>query len=41
MGLRYMRHRASVIGATLTIHADDGGGTAVRCVIPVSPDAVV
>ena len=40
MGLRYMRHRASVIGATLTIRADDREGTTVRCVIPVSADAV-
>jgi len=40
MGLRYMRHRASVIGATLTIRAEDGGGTAVRCVFPVPADAV-
>jgi two-component system, LuxR family, sensor kinase FixL len=33
-GLRMMRHRASVIGATVAIEASDRGGTVVRCVVP-------
>ncbi len=40
MGLRYMRHRARVIGATLAIHPGDSGGTVVRCVVPISAAAV-
>jgi signal transduction histidine kinase len=34
MGLRYMRHRAHVIGATVTIAPERGCGTRVRCVLP-------
>jgi PAS domain S-box-containing protein len=33
MGLRIMRHRASVIGARLTVDSDSGRGTAVTCVL--------
>jgi len=35
MGLRYMRYRASVIGATLEVGAAAAGGTIVRCALPV------
>jgi len=40
MGLRYMRHRASVIGATLAIRADGDRATVVRCALPVASQAV-
>jgi signal transduction histidine kinase len=33
-GLRMMRHRASVIGATVAIGPSERGGTVVRCVVP-------
>jgi len=39
MGLRYMRHRASVIGATLELSAGAAGGTIVRCALPVDSDS--
>ncbi|HVH66718.1 MAG TPA: hypothetical protein VM716_02530 [Gemmatimonadales bacterium] len=32
MGLRIMRHRASLIGATLELRPAEGGGLVVRCV---------
>jgi signal transduction histidine kinase len=35
MGLRYMRYRASVIGATLELGAAAAGGTVVRCALRV------
>ncbi len=34
MGLRIMRHRAGVIGATLSIGPAEGGGTTVTCSLP-------
>jgi len=34
MGLRIMRHRAGVIGATLNVGPADGGGTLVTCSLP-------
>lgn len=34
MGWRIMQHRASVIGAELTIRAAPGGGTLITCVVP-------
>ena len=34
MGLRIMEHRAGLIGATLSIDGNAGGGTVVRCVLP-------
>lgn len=42
MGLHSMNHRAEAIGAFLSIHPRDGGGTVVRCVLPepaTSPSA--
>jgi len=35
MGLRNMQYRASVIGGDLTIEARKGGGTCVRCTLPL------
>lgn len=37
LGLRVMRHRASVMGAELTVEAKPGKGTAIRCRLPLSP----
>ncbi len=37
IGLRVMRHRASLLGGTLEIAASQGGGTLVRCCAPLSP----
>ncbi|MDZ4403981.1 PAS domain-containing protein [Prosthecobacter sp.] len=34
LGLKLMRHRASSIGATLTIEGRGGGGTVVKCSLP-------
>ena len=34
MGLRIMRHRAGVIGATLNVGPADGGGTIITCSLP-------
>ena len=34
MGLYGMRYRADLIGATLAIRREEGGGTVVRCVLP-------
>ena len=36
MGLRTMRYRAQVLGARLHINPVSGGGTSVRCVVPVT-----
>jgi signal transduction histidine kinase len=36
MGLRIMRYRAGVIGATLSIRPADSGGTLVSCALPRS-----
>ena len=33
MGLKLMRHRAEMIGATLVVASADGGGTSVTCVL--------
>jgi signal transduction histidine kinase len=33
MGLKIMRYRASIIGASLAIEPKDGGGTVVRCTL--------
>ena len=33
MGLKIMRYRASIIGATLEIGSREGGGTTVRCYV--------
>lgn len=33
MGLKIMRYRASIVGASLEIGARDGGGTVVRCLL--------
>jgi len=35
MGLRNMQYRASVIGGELTVEARKGGGTRVRCTLPL------
>jgi signal transduction histidine kinase len=35
MGLRNMRYRANVIGAELTVGPRKGGGTCVRCALPI------
>ena len=35
MGLRNMQYRASVIGGELTVEARKGGGTCVRCTLPL------
>ena len=35
MGLRNMQYRASVIGGDLTVKARKGGGTCVRCTLPL------
>jgi signal transduction histidine kinase len=37
LGLRTMRHRARMIGATLAIESAEGGGTIVTCKLPVRP----
>jgi PAS domain S-box-containing protein len=37
MGLRIMRYRADVIGATLTFENPPSGGTLINCRIPASP----
>ncbi|HEY1770302.1 MAG TPA: PAS domain S-box protein [Chthoniobacterales bacterium] len=34
MGIDIMQHRASVIGARLTLESQSGGGTAVTCTLP-------
>jgi signal transduction histidine kinase len=34
MGLQIMRHRANVIGGTLTVESQKGGGTKVTCTLP-------
>ena len=34
MGVPLMAHRADVIGGTLSIDKDDGGGTVVTCRVP-------
>lgn len=36
MGLQVMRHRASVIGADLTVETKPGKGTTIRCRLPLS-----
>ena len=36
MGLRNMRYRAHVVGGNLTITQQDGGGTCVRCILPLT-----
>lgn len=33
MGLRIMRHRAGMIGATFTVHHPSGGGTRIACTL--------
>ena len=33
MGMKIMRYRASIVGASLEIGARDGGGTVVRCLL--------
>mgnify|MGYP002136413029 CR=1 FL=1 len=38
MGLTSMSHRAEAIGAYFTIAAGPGGGTTVRCVLPLEDD---
>jgi two-component system sensor kinase FixL len=37
MGLRIMRHRASVIGAELRFDGPHQGGTRVTCILPLEP----
>ena len=37
IGLSVMRHRASAIGATLTVDSRRGGGVSVRCSLPSLP----
>jgi nitrate/nitrite-specific signal transduction histidine kinase len=34
MGPRIMTYRASVVGGTLEIRPDEGGGTSVTCTLP-------
>jgi PAS domain S-box-containing protein len=41
MGLQIMRHRASIIGASLDIRARDGGGTVVRCALRPRPEGAL
>jgi signal transduction histidine kinase len=36
MGLRIMRYRANVIGASLDVRANGGEGTVVTCSLPIS-----
>jgi signal transduction histidine kinase len=36
MGLRIMRHRAALIGASVRFLRNPGGGTLVRCSLPLS-----
>ena len=36
IGLQTMKHRSDFIGATLQIRPADGGGTVVRCELPIS-----
>jgi len=38
MGFRTMRHRARMIGATLTVERGDAGGTTVTCTVTAGPD---
>jgi two-component system sensor kinase FixL len=40
MGLRNMRYRANVIGGELTVEPRNGGGTCVRCILPLRKIAV-
>ena len=35
MGLKIMRYRASILGGRLTVGPDRGGGTLVRCIVPL------
>ena len=35
MGLRNMQYRANVIGGDLTLEEREGGGTCVRCTLPL------
>ena len=37
LGMRSMRHRARLIGATLTVEPGDGVGTVVSCTVERSP----
>ena len=37
LGIRTMRHRARMIGATLTLEPADAGGTIVTCKLPARP----
>jgi signal transduction histidine kinase len=37
LGMRSMRHRARLIGATLTVEPGDGAGTVVSCTVERSP----
>jgi len=39
MGLRTMRYRAQMLGAELQFQSRPGGGTVVRCSLPLQPDA--
>ena len=39
MGLRTMRYRAEIMGARLDIHPRTGGGTTVRCTLPLEPQS--
>jgi signal transduction histidine kinase len=40
MGLRNMRYRANVIGGEFTVEAREGGGTCVRCTLPLRKSAL-
>jgi PAS domain S-box-containing protein len=40
LGLRTMQHRATLIGATLTIEAADPGGTVVTCIVDTTHGAL-
>ena len=37
IGLQVMRHRASAIGADLTVESETGRGTTIRCRLPLTP----
>jgi two-component system, LuxR family, sensor kinase FixL len=37
MGLLTMSHRARMLGGTVTVSADENGGTIVQCTVPLAP----
>jgi PAS domain S-box-containing protein len=41
MGLRIMRYRAGMIGGSLAVHNESGGGTAIICTVPLPSPGVL